>query len=112
MAFANSRVGLHAADQSSAIRQGGVNVHTIPEGFKDVDQGLENVLAIGSAAVLSYFAPVSGPVIPNLAAGIERVWHPAVVISLQTLWVIVFMMFGKSMVTGAEISFHLHHDRI
>jgi len=24
----------------------------------------------------------------------------------------VFVQFGKSMVTGAEISFHLHHDRI
>ena len=71
-----------------------------------------SLLAIGCAAALGYFAPVSAPLVPNLAAGIERVWHPAVVISLQTLWVIVFMMFGKSMVTGAEISFHLHHDRI
>jgi hypothetical protein len=28
------------------------------------------------------------------------------------LWAVVFVQFGKSMVTGAEISFHLHHDRI
>ena len=71
-----------------------------------------SLVAIGCAAALAYFAPVSASLVPNLAAGIERVWHPAVVISLQAVWVIVFMMFGKSMVTGAEISFHLHHDRI
>jgi hypothetical protein len=33
-------------------------------------------------------------------------------IALQALWVIVFMMFGESMVTGAQISFHLHQDRV
>ena len=43
--------------------------------------------------------------------GIEAAWHPVVVLFLQTLWGIVFLLFGKSMVTGAEISFHLHHDR-
>ena len=71
-----------------------------------------SLLAIGCTAALAYFAPVSAPLVPNLAAGIECVWHPAVVISLQALWVIVFVLFGKSMVTGAEISFHLRHDRI
>jgi hypothetical protein len=30
----------------------------------------------------------------------------------QALWVIVFIMFGKSMVTGAQIFFHLRGDRI
>jgi hypothetical protein len=70
------------------------------------------VLAILCAAVLAYVTSASAPLVPNLAAGIERLWHPAVVISLQALWVVVFVMFGKSMVTGAEISFHLRHDRI
>jgi hypothetical protein len=71
-----------------------------------------SLLAIACTAALAYFAPFSAPLVPNLAAGIECVWHPAVVISLQALWVIVFVLFGKSMVTGAEISFHLRHDRI
>jgi len=30
----------------------------------------------------------------------------------QALWVIVFIMFGKSMVIGAQIFFHLRGDRI
>jgi hypothetical protein len=33
-------------------------------------------------------------------------------IALQALWVVVFVMFGKSMVTGAQISLHLRHDRV
>ena len=32
--------------------------------------------------------------------------------SLRTIWAIVFIMFGKSIVTGAQSSFHLDHDRI
>jgi hypothetical protein len=71
-----------------------------------------SILAIACAGALAYFSPAAAPMAPNLAAGIVRVWHPAVVISLQALWVVVFLLFGKSMVTGAEISFHLRHDRI
>jgi hypothetical protein len=71
-----------------------------------------SAVAILCAAVLASLSSAAAPVVPNLAEGIARIWHPAVVISLQALWGIVFVMFGKSMVTGAEISFHLRHDRI
>jgi hypothetical protein len=47
-----------------------------------------------------------------LDAGIDSIWRLEVFLLLQAIWVTVFMMFGKSMVTGAQISFHLHHDRI
>ena len=47
-----------------------------------------------------------------LLSGISALWQPEVVIFLQALWVVVFVFFGKSMVTGAEISFHLYEDRI
>ncbi len=70
------------------------------------------VLAIFLALALIYLLPAERAIIPDLSAGIEAAWTPAVVLFLQTLWGIVFLLFGKSMVTGAEISFHLHHDRI
>jgi hypothetical protein len=70
------------------------------------------MLAIVLAGALIYFMPISAGLIPDLAAGMEALWQPAVVISLQAVWAIVFVIFGKSMVTGAEISFHLRHDRI
>jgi hypothetical protein len=49
---------------------------------------------------------------PYLSDGIEALWQPAIVLFLQALWVLVFLFFGKSMVTDAEISFRLRHDRI
>jgi hypothetical protein len=70
------------------------------------------VLAVVLAGALVYLLPASAAVMPDLAAGIESVWQPALVIALQALWVIVFVIFGKSMVTDAEISFHLRRDRI
>jgi hypothetical protein len=70
------------------------------------------LLAVGFASALSYFAPTERNVVADLAAGIETAWQPVVLLSLQALWAVVFVMFGKSTVTSAEISFHLHHDRI
>ena len=63
------------------------------------------VLAIFLALALFSFLPAEGAITPDLPAGIEAAWHPAVVLFLQVLWGIVFVLFGKSMVTGAEISF-------
>lgn len=70
------------------------------------------VLAILLAFALLYLLPAEGVPTVDLPAGIEAAWHPAVVLFLQGLWALVFLLFGKSMVTGAEISFHLRHDRI
>jgi hypothetical protein len=49
---------------------------------------------------------------PNITVGLQAIWSPGVVLFLQGLWAILFVVFGKSMVTGAAISFHLHEDRI
>jgi hypothetical protein len=70
------------------------------------------ILAIFLALVLIYLLPAELVITPDLPAGIEAAWQPAVVLFLQGLWGIVFVLFGKSMVTGAEIFFHLRHDRI
>lgn len=70
------------------------------------------LLSIVFAFAVSYLVPTDPSVAAELSAGIEVAWHPLVLLALQTLWIIVFVMFGKSMVSGAEISFHLHHDRI
>jgi hypothetical protein len=69
-------------------------------------------LAIALALMLIYLLPAERAITPDLSEGIQAAWRPAVVLFLQGLWVIIFLLFGKSMVTGAEISFHLHHDRV
>lgn len=61
---------------------------------------------------LSYLVADEQTVPPDLSAGLQAVWHPAILLSLEGLWVVVFLFFGRSLVTGAEITFHLHHDRI
>lgn len=70
------------------------------------------ILAIIYAGALTLLLAPEHDVIPQLAAGIAAVWRVEVFLLLQALWALVFLMFGKSMVTGAQISFHLHHDRI
>jgi hypothetical protein len=52
--------------------------------------------------------PSDRPGAPQLMAGIEALWHPEVFFSSP----IVFIMFGKSLFTGAQIFFHLRDDRI
>ena len=67
------------------------------------------ILAIVFAMALTIvFLPSDRPGVPQLAAGIEALWHPEVFFSSP----IVFIMFGKSLFTGAQIFFHLRDDRI
>jgi len=70
------------------------------------------ILAITFALALTIVLPSDRPSVSQLAAGIEALWRPEVFLLLQALWVIVFIMFGKSMVTAAQIFFHLRGDRI
>jgi hypothetical protein len=70
------------------------------------------ILAIFFALALILLLPVDPTLAPELATGIDAVWRLEVFLLLQAMWAVVFIMFGKSMVTGAHISFHLHHDRI
>jgi len=73
---------------------------------------LMGVAAIVFAAAHGYFVADSVGITADLAAGLEALWRTEVLLALQTLWALVFLMFGKSMVTGAQISFHLREDRI
>lgn len=73
---------------------------------------LMGLAGIVFAAALGNWMPDVVAARPDLAAGLEALWRAEVLLALQTLWTVVFMMFGKSMVTGAEISFHLRGDRI
>jgi hypothetical protein len=73
---------------------------------------LMTIAAIFYTIGLSHVVADEPAVAPDLDAGLRAVWHPAILLTLQALWLVVFVFFGKSLVTGAEITFHLHHDRI
>jgi len=49
---------------------------------------------------------------PDLGAGLAALWHPAVLLALQALWLVIFIYTGRSAVTGATLSFHVHRERI
>jgi hypothetical protein len=64
----------------------------------------------GSGAIL--LAPGTAVSTPDIAAGLLTLWHPAPLIFLQCVWVAIFYYTGRSSVTGATLSFHVHQDRI
>lgn len=48
----------------------------------------------------------------SLAHGLAAVWTPQAILFLQLTWVSLFAYMGRSMQTGASLSFHVHADRI
>jgi len=62
-------------------------------------------------AVSLYLAqPPSGQ--PDLSVGLISLWNPALILFLQGIWILIFLYTGRSTVTGATLSFHVHQDRI
>lgn len=49
---------------------------------------------------------------PDIGAGLLLLLDPLLVLGLKALWFILFLHFGRSMVTGATLSFEVHHNRI
>lgn len=54
----------------------------------------------------------SGHIMPNIAAGLTTLWDPAVLIFLQLVWAGMFILTGRSAVTGSLISLHVVEDRV
>ena len=50
--------------------------------------------------------------LPDLSAGLKSLWRPELILFLQAIWIVIFFYTGRSTVTGATLSFHVHHDRI
>jgi prolipoprotein diacylglyceryltransferase len=50
--------------------------------------------------------------LPDLSAGLKSLWSPALILFLQGIWITIFFYTGRSTVTGATLSFHVHPDRI
>ena len=48
----------------------------------------------------------------DVMAGLHVLWHPATIIFLQVLFVVMFVRTGRSQVTGASLSFHVNADRV
>jgi len=69
--------------------------------------------ALPYALAIALFHPAAGSaVVPELHRGFALFGQPFLPIFLQGLWLVLFIHTGRSSVTGATLSFHVHHDRI
>jgi len=65
-----------------------------------------SIVAVAYLSLAALALPASGPV-PNLGRGLSQFRFLPVVLSLQALWVCLFLYYGRSRVTGAVLSFHV-----
>ena len=69
--------------------------------------------ALPYALAIALFHPAVGvAVVPELHRGFALFGQPFLLRFLQMLWLVLFIHTGRSSVTGATLSFHVHPDRI
>ncbi len=61
---------------------------------------------------LSLFVPAPLEPLPDITQGLVVLFNPLLILGLQLLWLTLFFIFGRSMVTSASLSFAVRHDRI
>jgi len=72
-----------------------------------------SLFAAGYAVFLAYAAPVPPTQAPiSITQGLAVLWHPALLLFLQAIWITTFVYTGKSDVTGATIQFHVHRHLV
>jgi hypothetical protein len=49
---------------------------------------------------------------PEIIKGIRGLWTPGILLGIQGLWIAVFLYMGRSSVTGSDISFYVHRNKI
>jgi len=72
------------------------------------------LMALGGIAyslivVLMFPAPEDQP---GLHLGLNALWNPWMIFLIESVWLAAFVHTGRSVVTGAEISFHVHEGKI
>jgi Prolipoprotein diacylglyceryl transferase len=73
------------------------------------------LMAVFSAAYFGAFlafVPAASPVTPDLTAGFSQLLSVPVVLLVQSLWLALFLYYGRSRVTASTLSFHVVADRI
>ena len=68
------------------------------------------LLACGYAIAVAMALPQFSGGLPRIEAGFAALWQPGVLISLQLIWLLMFVSNGTSTITTSEIRFGLAHD--
>ena len=56
--------------------------------------------------------PGSSPLAPDLSVGLRTLMHPGVMISLQMIWIVMFLYTGRSKVTVSRLAVSIDRDQI
>ncbi|MBN2792936.1 MAG: prolipoprotein diacylglyceryl transferase [Desulfuromonadales bacterium] len=70
------------------------------------------LLAIPYALSCSLWFSASTSLPAHLSLGLVALWNPSILGFLQLVWLVLFLYTGRSTVTGASLSFHVHRERI
>ena len=70
------------------------------------------LLAIPYALACAWLFRQEAIAAPDLLLGLNALWQPGTLVFLQLIWLLLFIYTGRSSVTGASLSFHIHRDRI
>lgn len=70
------------------------------------------IVGVVYAVAAAYFLVHEPTGLPDLPAGLKSLWSPALILFLQGIWALIFLYTGRSTVTGATLTFHVHQDRI
>jgi len=68
------------------------------------------LLAAGYGVLISLLLPATPAAAPSLAAGLEALWRPGVILSLQLITLGMFFFSGTSTITTGELRFGLAPD--
>ncbi len=68
---------------------------------------LMSMAAVPFAVCVGFWAPASSAIVPIIALGFATIWDPLAFLSLQAVWVAMFLMTGVSETTGAVVAFHV-----
>ncbi len=69
-----------------------------------------SLIAMAYLAGAAFLLPSSGPA-PDLTLGLSQVATLPVILVLQSLWVLLFLFYGRSQVTASVVSFHVVTER-
>jgi hypothetical protein len=70
-----------------------------------------SLAAIAYGGLLCLLLPHASRPLPVITHGLILLANPFLMLGVQVVWLILFVHFGRSMVTGATLSFEVHRNR-
>lgn len=70
-----------------------------------------SVIGLAYLTIAALVMPAEGAA-PDLGLGLSQITSTSVFVSLQAFWILVFLYYGRSRVTGSTVSFHVNQNSI